>query len=69
MLGGVAQWGLHDECDLMDSHMVGVLSGTMVVPTAGLARAMRISSLKIDQWLMVMMASVASAQGMFPRVC
>jgi hypothetical protein len=48
-IGGVVQRGLGDGCSVLESHMVDMLSIAMVVSMIGLAWAMRISALKMDQ--------------------
>jgi hypothetical protein len=60
-LSSVTQWGLGERCGLMDSRSMGMLYCIIAVSTAGLARAMQISALKMDQRLMGVTAAEASA--------
>jgi hypothetical protein len=39
-LDGMVQWGLDDECGMMDARRVVALSGIVVASMAGLARSM-----------------------------
>jgi hypothetical protein len=50
-LGGMVQWGIDDGRSVMDSRGVEVWSGVMVALPTDLARAMRISALKMDHRL------------------
>jgi hypothetical protein len=47
--GSVMQRALVDYRGVMDLHMVGFMSGAMVASMAGLPRAMRSSTMKMDQ--------------------
>jgi hypothetical protein len=47
--GSMMQRALVDYRGVMDLHMVGFMSGAMVAPMAGLPRAMRSSTMKMDQ--------------------
>jgi hypothetical protein len=62
-LNGVAVQRLGDGCMMIDACRVVSLYGTMVATTAGLARIMQISALKMAQGAMTMTASEACSIG------
>jgi hypothetical protein len=60
-LSGLVQRDLGDRRGVLDSHWVGALFVALVASMAGLAGAIRISVLKMDQRLMEVTASLAWA--------
>jgi hypothetical protein len=62
-LSALVQRDLGDRRGVLDSHRVGALFVALVASMAGLAGAIRISVLKMDQRLMAVTASLAWAWG------
>jgi hypothetical protein len=60
-LSALVQRDLGDRRGVLDSHRVGALFVALVASMAGLAGAIRISVLKMDQRLMEVTASLAWA--------
>jgi hypothetical protein len=56
-LGGVTQQGLGDACGVFDSHKKGVFSDAKVVSTTDMVGTVQISTLKMDQVLLMVMTT------------
>jgi hypothetical protein len=72
-LGGVAQLSLGDVCNMMGLHRARALAGPVAALMVGLARALCICALKMDQRLLAVTDSKASnevvAEDPLDRMC